>query len=312
MKQTDEQRIESIKKILDKLNHPEHRDVGNKKDILVNRTKKYPNLTETERMFAISGKDTYESGQQWSCGTVAKTFCYLNSQLPKSEQLDLEIMISTHPDHFIDSMSNHTLPCVKMGDGKYYAIEPQKSIIPDRPRHPQFPDIPFIMDEIKVGNKIHHILKSIIEKGNRPYQIAAIMSWPEYEKNMSDFGNFLRTASIRDKQTKEIIAAIEIILKQINSKNKKGNTYTFCKAFGNSKVPVKIVSVKKSEDHPFDAITIKIKGNLYHFFPDHSYCLLHKVCPSGDTILSEHTPSEYVQEYEQHNTLTNMTNKERQ
>ena len=64
-----------------------------------------------ERFFAISGKDTYESGHQWSCGTEAKTFCYLNSILPKDEQLEVKIMISTHPNHLIDSMANHTLPC---------------------------------------------------------------------------------------------------------------------------------------------------------------------------------------------------------
>jgi len=307
---TDEQRIKSIKKILDCLNQKSNVLAGLsneeysklKHDTLFSITDKYPNVNkdanEHERFFAITGKDIIEKGLgfQWSCGTLAKSFCYVNSQLPKSERLDVEIMISTHPDHFIDSMANHTLPCVKMGDGKYYAVEPGGKLVENRPRHPKFVDIPFILSDIAVGKTIYHIKQ---DTWGIPYKITAIMSWHDYEKNMSDFGNFLRTASIRDKKTKTIIATIETILKQINNTKSVGNVYTFCKTLGDKKLPIKIMLLKDDTQEPYTRITIKIKNDLYYFGPHNKYCFLHKIIPDEFTILSEQTPMEYVKSYEQ-------------
>ncbi len=277
MKMTDEQRIESIKKILQMQRHPTHKDAGDKADILVKRTKGYPGITENstdfERFFAIKGKDVYESGHQWSCGTEAKTFCYLNSTLPKNEQLDVKIMISTHPDHLIDSISNHTLPCVKMGDGKWYALEPT-SVAENRIHHPKYPDMPFIMDEIKVGNQIHHIKKGMVERGNPPYEITAIMSWQEYEEKCSDFGTFLKYGSKRDKKTKAIVATIETVLQQINSNGKLGNIYTFCTSMQNSKIPIKVI---KPKGYNFMGLLLVINGDQYFFRPNHKYLMLHKL-----------------------------------
>lgn len=292
MTMTDEQRINSIKAILQKQRHPEHRDAGDKADILINRTKNYPGITEKstdfERFFAISGKDTYESGYQWSCGTEAKTFCYLNSTLPKNEQLEVKIMISTHPDHLIDSMANHTLPCVKMGDGKWYAIEPQRNIVEHRSRHPLYPDIPFIMDEIKVGNKIHHIKERM---AGIPYEITAVMSWPEYEKKCSDFGTFLKYGSKRDRKTKTIVAAIETVLKQINS-NGPGNVYNFCKLMQDSKLPIKVI---KPQDGDYRVLLLNINGELYTFSTNHKYLMISKL---HDKIEQEWTMSDYIKWFE--------------
>ena len=273
---TDAERIESIKKILQKQRHPVHKDTGDKADILISRTKNYPGITEKstdfERFFAISGKDTYESGQQWSCGTEAKTFCYLNSILPKNEQLEVKIMISTHPNHLIDSMANHTLPCVKMGDGKWYALEPT-SVAENRIRHPMYPDIPFIMDEIKIGNQIHHIKKGMVERNEKPYEITAIMSWEEYKKKCSDFGTFLKYGSKRDKKTKAMVATIETILQQINQNGKTGNIYAFCTLMQNSKLPIKVI---KPKDYNFTVLLLVINGEQYVFMPNHKYLMLRK------------------------------------
>lgn len=290
---TDEQRIESIKKILHMLHHPAHRDVGDKNEILINRTKNYPGITEKsrdfERFFAIRGKDTYESGQQWSCGTVAKTFCYLNSILPKNEQLDVQIMISTHPDHLIDSTANHTLPCVKMSDGKWYAIEPQKNIIENRPRHPLFPDMPFIMDELKVGKKIHHIKENLADI---PYEIRAIMSYPEYKEKCSDFGTFLKFGSKHDKRTKMMLQTIESVLQQINSNNHTGQIYDFCKLMLNSKLPIKIIEPKGCN---YKTLVLKINQDLYCFSPGRNYVFLNKINCETER---EWTIREYVKDFE--------------
>jgi hypothetical protein len=304
---TDEQRIKSIKKILDRLNHPIHKDAGNSDQVLVNRTKHYTNLKPDaephERFFAITGKDIVESGRQWSCGTVAKAFCYLNSQLPKSERLDVQIMISTHPDHLIDSRSNHTLPCVKMGDGKWYAIEPQKDAVDDRPRHPMYPDLPLILDDIRVGNIIHHIKPRML---GIPYEITAVMSWQEYEEKCSDFGTFLKYGSKLDKKTRTVIAAIETVLRQINRGNSVGNIYTFCKALGDSALPVKILCIQ-DDKRKFNDIAIKIKNSLYGFHPNKKYCYLHEISADKGTIISEQTPAEYVKSYNE-NIMKEKTN----
>ena len=273
---TDAERIESIKKILQKQRHPAHRDAGDKADVLIKRTKNYPNITaksaDFERFFAINGKDVYESGYQWSCGTEAKTFCYLNSTLPENEQLDVQIMISTHPDHLIDSMANHTLPCVKMGDGKWYALEPTK-VAENRVRHPKYPDMPFIMDEIKIGKQIHHIKKGMVERNEKPYEITAIMPWAEYEAKCSDFGTFLKYGSKRDKKTKNIVATIETVLQQINSDGKTGDIYTFCTLMKDSKLPIKVF---KPKGYNFTGLLLVINGEQYVFMPNHKYLMLRK------------------------------------
>ena len=304
MKLTDEQRIKSIKKILQMQRHPVHKDTGDKADILISRTKNYPGTTEKstdfERFFAISGKDTYESGQQWSCGTEAKTFCYLNSILPKNEQLEVKIMISTHPNHLIDSMANHTLPCVKMGDGKWYALEPT-SVAENRIRHPMYPDIPFIMDELKVGNKIHHIKKGMVEKENPPYEITAIMSWQEYEEKCSDFGTFLKYGSKRDKKTKTIVATIETVLQQINSNGKTGNVYAFCTLMGNSKLPIKVI---KPKGYDFTELLLAINGEQYVFMPNHKYLMIRK---SQYEIEHEFTMDDYVKQFKGNVVASNKT-----
>lgn len=62
-------------------------------------------------------------------------------------------------------MEGHTLPCVKMSDGKYHALDPQVKITKSNP------NVPFIQGEIREGNIIHHILPATIEEGNYPYKI---------------------------------------------------------------------------------------------------------------------------------------------
>ncbi|MBR1954094.1 MAG: hypothetical protein IKA25_03415 [Alphaproteobacteria bacterium] len=291
---TDAQRINSINKILDMLHHPKHRDNGTKQEILINRTRNYPGITETsteyERFFAISGQDVYDSGYQWSCGTVAKTFCYLNSILPENEQLDLKIMISTHPDHLIDSMVNHTLPCVKMGDGKWYAIEPQRDIIDNRPRHPNYPDVPFIMDEIKVGNKVHHILENLIDT---PYEIMAVMSWPEYTNKCSDFGTFLKYGARHDKKTKMLVATIEKVLEQINTNGQTGGVYTFCKLMHTSKLPIKVIKPRGTN---YNMLLLNINGEAYTFGTNHKYLMMHKL---ENEIEQEWTLGDYIKWFEE-------------
>ena len=79
----------------------------------------------SEVKFRLSGEDVMNCHACVSCGQAAKAFCYVNSQLPKTEQLDLKVLFSTDIEHLIDAKEGHTLPCVKLSDGKWHAIEPQ-------------------------------------------------------------------------------------------------------------------------------------------------------------------------------------------
>ena len=323
----------AIKAILFALNHHSHMDKGDKDDVLIARTAEYPNLNEystlTERIFAISGKDVYESGYNWSCGTLAKDFCYVNANLHKIlkelkthksfkqdiEKLEqdigplenieplkeLQVMISTHPEHLIDGMMGHTLPCVKMDDGKWYAIEPNvKSTVANYPQHPKYPGIPLIMDEIKVGNNIHHIFKGI----DVPYEIRSVLPWSEYEK--LGFSGALKCFYKHDKNTQMLFGLIETVLKSIDLTKKEGKMYDFCKKIHHSKMPITIMGVTCGK-YKFSVITININGDLYYFMPTHSYPMMHKIEINGDIVISgkekwniiwQQTPKEYIKSYE--------------
>ena len=335
MHKTQDKEVKTIKAILFALNHHPYMDKGDKNEILAKRTQGYKNLTddatETERIFAITGKDVYESGHQWSCGTLAKSFCYVNSNLKEilkeikthkrfKNDIDaleketgslenieplkeVQIMISTHPEHFIDGMRAHTLPCVKMGDGKWYAIEPNvKSTIKDYPQHPVYSGIPLILDEIKVGGQIHHILQIITV----PYEIRSVLSWKEYEQ--LGFDGALKHFYKHDKNTKMFFGTIETILKSIDLTKKEGKIYDFCKKIQHSKMPIKIFGVKNGKQQ-FSVITININGGLYYFMPTHNYPMMHKIEIDGDTAISDNnkwnivwqqTPKQYIKSYDKH------------
>ena len=169
MKHTDEQIIATVRKILDALHDPdtgfnafrkELREQHLKKEEYEQRivdkeyelAEKY-GLTKAnnrdEVKFKLTGKDIMDSRLYVSCGQAAKAFCYVNSQLPKDEQLDLKVLFSTDIEHLVDAKEGHTLPCVKLSDGKWHAIEPQ--IQPEKDKQPGFQ---FVCDDVKVGGEI--------------------------------------------------------------------------------------------------------------------------------------------------------------
>lgn len=298
VKITDDMRAERIRKILKII---QTFDGKNKSKVF----EKYSG-DGNEKLFQVTGDVAYENKLAISCGMFAKVFCYCNSVMePIDQKLEVQVMMSLHPESLIDGMRGHTLPCVKMGEGKnarWYAIEPNPNIVKNCPKHEKYPDIPFIMDEIKVGNTIHHILKGMI-----PYEIIKTVPWETHNK--MSFGKFLKTVSKRNKLTKMSVGIIETILKQINKGEQPGRIYDFCKCLDNRSLPIMVISAQNAK-HCFYALVIKIDGDLYYFMPNHTYLMLHKFkkLENGNyldianneeyTIKEKCTPKKYVQLFE--------------
>ncbi len=290
-KMTDEQRIESIKAILKQLHDPKT-GFDAKREELRKQYKDYDkyraamekfgrkiaethgvkgdDVTESDIKFSFTGKDVVENRFAISCGNRAKAFCYMHDKLVKEgkiKPLDLQIMMSTSTEHLIDGMVGHTLPCVKMGDGKWYAIESNVNIVKNLPDHPKYPGVPFVVDDIEVGKEIHHILNGIEET---PYKVMNMMRWKEYEKKMSKFPNFLKASVERGYKATMITAKIELVLKNMKSTESAIlNIYNFCKEMGNSRFPIKVVesSVKGDEKRKDYFVMVKLDGNWYSFSP---------------------------------------------
>ena len=240
MKHTDEQIIATVRKILDVLHDPDkgfnafREELRNKKlsekeyeqaiiDKQYEIAAKY-GLTkennESEVKFRLSGKDVMDNHLYVSCGQAAKAFCYVNSLLPKEEQLDLKVLFSTDIEHLIDAMEGHTLPCVQLSDGKWHAIEPQ--IKPDKNKQPGFE---FVCDDVKVGGEIWHQLPKIKEKG-RPYQITKILTPEEQLSIYSDFSKFLEASMVHQGEIAFVCSGLRMMLQNLNS-GKNRNKYIF-------------------------------------------------------------------------------------
>ena len=206
-------------------------------------------------------------------------------------------MISTHPDHLIDSHSNHTLPCVKMGDGKYYAIEPNPKLA-DNPS--LYDKIPMIKTPIVVGKKITHFFCR-----DKQYKIMALLKWSDNEKKLHDFNTFLKTASDYNDKTRDIIKKIESVLKKINSEkttsiNKK--IYDFCADIVDNhkdiakKIKIAIIQIKDYDEHiviPITAFTITLQKQPCRFVISHNYVSLTNI-DKNNLVLWEKSLVEYI------------------
>ena len=336
---TDQERIETVKKILDILHDPKtglnarRKELRQKyKDNKEYEQAKYALLStvaqesankrkissddidDNDMNFMLTGEDVVEKYFVNSCGQYAKAFCYIHDKLVEKkeiEPLDLQIMVSTNINYLSTAQHGHTLPCVKMGDGKWYAIEPNQNTKENYPTNPQYGELPLIFGEIKVGNKINHILKGVDD----PYKIMAIMPWKEYEEKLSDFANFLKVSTEWDKNTKIMLSAILNVQKEINlNDGLRAQICAFCYAIKDTKMPIRVVMAnRKNSAAPFFTLTIKIGTDLCYFMPrHHHYVFLNKLKDLGDnkfldigskdqyeyTMVKEFTPSEYIKYFE--------------
>jgi len=337
-KHTDEQIIATVREILDELHDPNTgfnafrkglREQGIKEKeeqmpyIIAKELElaaKYGLTKENsadEIKFRLSGKDVMDSHLYVSCGQAAKAFCYVNSTLPKEDQLDLKILFSTDIEHLIDGKEGHTLPCVKLSDGKWHAIEPQ--IQPEEDKQPGFE---FVCDNVVEGGEIWHQLKSIKEKG-RPYQITKIVTPEEHATTYSDFGKFLEASTVHKGIFSFLCPTIKIILQNNNLgqyRDQNRQLYDFCKSLGDKKnESIKILVFNKgakfmcvpciTENGGYYGIDLTKKylsfwkgGNLEESIKNFS---------NGYTFQRIVSPEEYIKEFEQRSQkMVNIINKE--
>mgnify|MGYP003288703893 CR=1 FL=1 len=265
----------------------------------------------TEHKFALTGESIMKNRLYVSCGNAAKAFYYVDQHLsdyiPGAQNglLDTQIMFSTDPEHLIDGMSGHTLPCIKMSDGKYHALDPQ---IPVDKKNPQ---LPLIQDEIVVGGQINHILPSIAEKG-RPYKIMKIVSPQELESTYLSFENFIRDTTEHKGKTAELCNRLVVLLNKLNLGQYRGNAemaYHLAKETQNSELPLDIVVYQRKTGELTVFPRIELEGKWYDFRMDASWLKLdrHDTDPKSEfslqapdlTFQQKLSLMEYITAYEQ-------------
>ncbi len=222
-----------------------------KMDEMAKRYKVAKDAPDHVKYFNFTGAEIVTNRFFMSCGNAAKAFCYLNSQLPPEKRLDIQILISTDPEHLLTGMSGHTLPCVFFG-GRYHAIDPQ-----------MLPTEKYILDdEIKVGNDINHILPAIAKK-KRPYKILHLMTPEFYEKNLSDFNVALQYFIDCPEDAKFLLGQIRTIYKKIPNRDSKSNTrliYDFCRNIPSVKMPVDVIRVRDDDNIERFCLRVRVPG----------------------------------------------------
>jgi len=279
---TDEQRIATIKKIYSILWHPETGFKAFWKQP-ENRNLSREELDERERqkvaeiaagyglgdayyydqLFSIRGQDVMKHRFYGSCGNAAKAFCYINSTLPADEQLEVKIMITTRTDHLIDSQINHTLPVIKMADGKWHALDPQ---IPIDKKNP---NVPFLSGEMEPGRIIQHIIPSSTIQGY-DFKIMRIIDWQEYEDKLSRFHKFIETGIERSPEVTAICNTIEQQMQALDLEqypSTKSQVYVLCNALAGKNIEMKVLMQRNKAEHAFAIPAVKLDGDWYKFNP---------------------------------------------
>ena len=146
------------------------------------------NLDNLDKMkFALDGETIHKYRFYASCGNAASAFAYENSTMDNGiPESDIMFLNSTRWDHLIDGMSGHTVPYIKLSDGKCYVFDPQIN-----PRNNS--ELGFIVSDIKIGDTIYHLLPGM---RGVPYMVTYVQTPDEYRRKCSDFNYFLSNVSI--------------------------------------------------------------------------------------------------------------------
>lgn len=142
-----------------------------------------PDLRNLDNMrFGLTGDNITKYRFFTSCANAADAFLAVNKTLPEPiPEKDIRILNSTKFDHLLNGKSGHVIPCVKMPDGTWFAVDPQRTAnghfgftIPE--------------EEFKAGNKVFHL----VGQRHQPYMITLI---GDANSIFHDHNEFLKQAS---------------------------------------------------------------------------------------------------------------------
>lgn len=141
--------------------------------------KKYTTDDFDNLKFAMNGATVNKYRYYISCGNAATAFADLAKDKISSDKIML--LNSTCWNHLHDGMVGHTVPCIKMEDGNFYAIDPQKGLGENK-------TVKFIKFGQNIGDTIYHILQG---HKNKPYMITKFTTPQEYQKLSNSRDDFL-------------------------------------------------------------------------------------------------------------------------
>ena len=132
--------------------------------------------------FALTGDQIMKYRFFASCANAADAFLAVNKILPEPiPEEDIRILNSTKFDHLLNGKSGHVIPCVKMPDGTWFAVDPQRTA------NSHF-GFTITEEEFKAGNKVFHL----VGQRHQPYMITLI---GDANSIFHDHNEFLKQAS---------------------------------------------------------------------------------------------------------------------
>ncbi len=228
----------------------------------------------------------------WTCGHAAKAFCYENSKRKPAEQLEVQILISTHPDNVLDGMSCHTLPMVRFSDG-WHAIEPTKGSAEC-----------VIKDNLVIGGQIRHIKRGMEELP--PYKVMDFLPYKFYEDDVNDFSIAVKYFTERPQHVNFLLGQIQAIYSKTKFSPRKRPAqvlYEFCTNMANEKLPISVVRAHDDDDKDYLHLCMEIDGQTYVVHLDEPRIRIHRldaVMARGNNKQITYTmsPDEYKDFYE--------------
>lgn len=182
---TDKEILESLQRFLDEF-HKTFR-ASNKFQLAIDRTKTamQKHVPIKDVPFALSGQEIVEQrlSDIVACTGRTKAFLYL----AKNHGLDLKAVLTTNINHLSDGLNNHTVPAIKLSDGKYHIFEPMCRSVDGQ-------DFKRMLKQpVVIGQNVFHVLNHI---KNDPYKVMDIISIDNLEqiKTLNDI-----VAKSRDK-----------------------------------------------------------------------------------------------------------------
>ena len=167
---TDKEILESLQKVLDEF-HKTFR-IDNKFKLAIKKTKiavqKHVPIKDVP--FTLSGQEIVEQrlNDIVACTGRTKAFLYL----AKNSGLDLKAVLTTNVNHLDDGLNNHTVPAIKLSDGKYHIFEPMcRSVKGDFIR--------MLRQPVVIGQNVFHVLNHI---KNDSYKVMDIISADDLEQ----------------------------------------------------------------------------------------------------------------------------------